>query len=141
MGYENSIVDGVAQLLEDLGIGEWSPTGTYATTGSVPAIFVQAHPEIPRPIITLSPYPVAAVLDPNDSVIGLQVRTRAEGTDPRSTNDLDNLVFGALHGKRGIALMGYRITKILFQSGASTGQDGSDRWGRSANFYITGPRA
>lgn len=141
MGYENDIVTAVAERLAAEDIADWDPTGAYLANTGKPAIFIQAYPDIARPIISLSPYLVAAVLDPNDSVLGLQVRTRTEGRDPRPVNDLDSSIFRALHGQRGIALAGYRITKILFQSGASMGQDGSDRWGRSANFYITGPRA
>lgn len=137
--YENDITTAVAELLAARGVGEWRPNGVY-NAGALPAIFVQVTPDIPRDVITLSPYPVQAGMDPNDSVLGLQVRTRTEGRDPRRTNDLDGAVYEVLHGARGLSLSGYRITKILFQSGASMGQDGSERWGRSANYYITGPR-
>ena len=137
--YENDITTAVAELLAARGVGEWRPNGVY-NAGALPAIFVQVVPDIPRDVITLSPYPVQAGMEPNDSVLGLQVRTRTEGRDPRRTNDLDGAVYDVLHGARGLSLSGYRITKILFQSGASMGQDGSERWGRSANYYITGPR-
>ena len=137
--YENDITTAVAELLAARGVGEWRPSGAY-DAGALPAIFIQAVPDIARDVITLSPYPVQAGLDPNDSVLGLQVRTRTQGRDPRRTNDLDGAVYDVLHGARGLSLSGYRITKILFQSGASMGQDGSERWGRSANYYITGPR-
>ena len=137
--YENDITTAVAELLAARGVGEWRPNGVY-NAGALPAIFVQVTPDIPRDVITLSPYPVQAGMEPNDSVLGLQVRTRTEGRDPRRTNDLDGAVYDVLHGARGLSLSGYRITKILFQSGASMGQDGSERWGRSANYYITGPR-
>ena len=137
--YENDITTAVAELLAARGVGEWRPNGVY-NAGALPAIFVQVVPDIPRDVITLSPYPVQAGIDPNDSVLGMQVRTRTQGRDPRRTNDLDGAVYDVLHGARGLSLSGYRITKILFQSGASMGQDGSERWGRSANYYITGPR-
>lgn len=137
--YENDITTAVAELLAARGVGEWRPNGVY-NAGALPAIFVQVVPDIPRDVITLSPYPVQAGIDPNDSVLGMQVRMRTQGRDPRRTNDLDGAVYDVLHGARGLSLSGYRITKILFQSGASMGQDGSERWGRSANYYITGPR-
>ena len=137
--YENDITTAVAELLAARGVGEWRPNGVY-NAGALPAIFVQVVPDIDRDVITLSPYPVQAGIDPNDSVLGMQVRTRTQGRDPRRTNDLDGAVYDVLHGARGLSLSGYRITKILFQSGASMGQDGSERWGRSANYYITGPR-
>ena len=137
--YENDITTAVAELLAARGVGEWRPNGVY-NAGALPAIFVQVVPDIPRDVITLSPYPVQAGIDPNDSVLGMQVRMRTQGRDPRRTNDLDGAVYDVLHGARGLSLSGYRITKILFQSGAIMGQDGSERWGRSANYYITGPR-
>ena len=139
-GYENDITTAVAELLAARGVGEWRPSGVY-NAGALPAIFIQAVPEIARELITLSPYPVQAGFDPNDNVLGLQVRTRAQGRDPRRVNTLDGLVYDVLHGARGLSLAGYRITKILFQSGASMGQDASERWGRSANYYISGPRS
>ncbi len=101
---------------------------------------VGATPDVPRDLITLTSYPVLVATEPNDSVLGLQVRTRTEGRDVRRTTELDGKVLGVLHGLRGVVLSGYRITQILFQSGAIMGQDGSERWGRSANYYITGPR-
>lgn len=137
--YENDVVTAIAERLAAAGVAQWSPSGAYAPTGG-PVIYVGATPDVPRDLITLTSYPVLVATEPNDSVLGLQVRTRTEGRDVRRTTELDGKVLGVLHGLRGVALSGYRITQILFQSGASMGQDGSERWGRSANYYITGPR-
>ena len=137
--YENDVVTAIAERLAAAGVAQWSPSGAYASAGG-PVIFVGAVPETTRDLITLTSYPVLVSTEPNDSVLGLQVRTRTEGRDVRRTTELDGKVLGVLHGLRGVALSGYRITQILFQSGASMGQDGSERWGRSANYYITGPR-
>lgn len=140
MYYENDIITGVAELLAAEGVAQWDADGLYTEGGDVAAIYVQAVPDIARPIITLTPYPVAGGSSPNDSILGLQVRSRAEGIDPRPVNDLDGRVYAALHGRVGLSVGGHRVTSILFQSGAILGQDALDRWGRSANYYITGPR-
>lgn len=139
MGYEEEIVTALAERLAAEGIGEWSPSGVYGP-GPLPAIFYRVVPEISRPVISLSAYPVVRELEPNDSILGVQVRTRSNDRDPRTVDALDDAIQEAFHGLRNLALGGRRVTKILYQSGASLGQDGSNRWGRSANYYVTGPR-
>ena len=139
MGFETDITTAVAELLDAAGVSRWDPEGIYSASAE-PATYVRMTPDVNWPIVTLSTYPVAAATGPNDTVLGLQIRTRAPGRDPRPTDDLDDAVFTVLHGLSGASLGRYRITQILFQSGASLGQDGSERWGRSANYYITGPR-
>lgn len=135
---EIRLTTAVAELLEAAGVADWDPEGIYAPTGG-PAIFVQAVPEIGRDLVTLSTYPVAASTSPNDAVLGLQVRTRAEGEDPRPVTDLDEAVYAVLHGATNIALGGRRVTSIRLQSGAWLGQDAAGRWSRSANYYVTLP--
>lgn len=138
--YELEILEAIAERLAARGIGEWDTDANYAASGPLAAIYVRMVPETARPLITLSPYPVTVALSPNDSILGLQVRTRTPGRDPRTTDQLDGAVLGVLHGLRNVELGGHRVTKILFQSGDSMGQDGSGRWSRSSNYYITGPR-
>lgn len=139
MAYETDVVEALAVLLAGQGVGVWRPDGAYPH-GPEPAIFVGVHPDLRRPVITLTPYPVEAQLDPNDSILGIQVRTRTEGRDPRGTIDLDGKVYDVLHGLTNLQLGDWRATKILFQSGTTMGQDGLERWGRTANYYLTGPR-
>lgn len=139
MGYEDDVITAIAERLEAAGVGVWDPAGAYHP-GPEPAIFVGVHPDVRRPVITLTPYPVEAQLNPNDSILGIQVRTRAEGRDPRGTINLDGKVYDVLHGLTNLQLGDWRATKILFQSGTTMGQDGLERWGRTANYYLTGPR-
>ena len=138
--YELEILEAIAERLEARGIGEWDSDANYGAAGPLAAIYVRMVPETARSVITLSPYPVTVALSPNDSILGLQVRTRTPGRDPRTTDQLDGAILGVLHGLRNVELGGHRVTKILFQSGDSMGQDGSGRWSRSSNYYITGPR-
>lgn len=137
--YENDVVDAIAALLAGAGVADWQPTGVYPRTGG-PAIYIGILPESDRPVITLTTYPVMSAWAPNDSVLGLQVRTRAPGRDVRATTRLDGAVYDVLHGLSNLQLGGHRVTKVSFQSGASMGRDASERWERTANYYITGPR-
>lgn len=139
MSYETDIATALAELLAAKGVGVWRPDGAYPD-GTTPAIYMGLVPEVARPVITITTYPVEATLNPNDSVLGVQVRTRAPGRDPRPTTDLDGRIFDILHGMTNVPLGGWRVTKILFQSGAIMGQDDSERWSRTANYYLTGPR-
>ena len=141
MSYERDILEGLASLLAaTLSDVEWKPAGVYAVGDPRAAISLYSLPDLQRPIIALSPYPVLDAWQPNDSVLGVQVRTRCESPDPHAVADLDDGVYAVLHGLSNLALSGHRITKIARQSGASMGQDSNRRWGRSSNYYVTGPR-
>ena len=140
MGYETDIAAGIAELLDAAGVAEWIPVGVYDPAGG-PAIFIREAPDTDRPAVVLSTYPVASAWAPNDSVLGLQVIVRsAPGLDPRPADDLDSAIFNVLHARSGLALGGHRVTKVTAESGASLGKDQRERWRRSTNYYITGPR-
>jgi hypothetical protein len=57
MGVTNTITAGLAQLLADLGLGAWNPSGVY-TSGQT-GIYLDAVPEDKDRLITLTAYPVA----------------------------------------------------------------------------------
>jgi hypothetical protein len=95
-------------------------------------------PASPDRVITLTDYVVADDPTLSDSVIGVQVRTRWGGQDPRPVKDLDGAIFDALHGLEGVTLTGgIHIVSCFRRSGTSMGQDANNRWGRSSNYYAT----
>lgn len=141
MSYETDIVEGLAEHLAAVLPAEWQPSGVYTPGAGPAAIVVRMLPDLQRDLITLSSYPVSDQWGPNDSVLGVQVRTRAEAADdPRLTDELDDAVYAALHGLSHLRLLGHPVTKVARQSGASMGQDSNRRWQRSSNYYVTGPR-
>lgn len=134
-----------ASLLQDLaarlavaGVARWSPSGAYGA-GSLPAIFLGAVPASPDAAITLTAYPVEPGIGAEDTVTGVQVRTRTAGADPRTTWDLDDAIFSILHGLTNTTIAGRRVTQVRLRSGASLGQDDSKRWSWSSNYYLTHP--
>ena len=99
-------------------------------------------PATPDRVITLTDYVVADDPTLSDSIIGVQVRTRWGGQDPRPVKDLDGSIFDALHGLEGVTLTGgVHIVSMFRRSGTSMGQDTNNRWGRSSNYYATVPQA
>lgn len=134
MGVTNTITAGLAQLLNDLGRGTWNPTGVYTATQT--GIYLDAVPEDKDRLITLSAYPVAEPVA-GDSVLGIQLRTRLPGADPRPVRDLDDAIMADLHGRHGFDLGGVWIADCEWQSAASLGQDASKRWSWSSNYYLT----
>ena len=136
MAYQTDLQVGFAELLAGLGVGVWSDTGAYAT--DVTGITLQALPTGPDNAITLSTYPVTDDPTLSDSVTGLQVMTRTEGQDPRTTNDLADSVFDQIHGLHDVDLAtGLRVVMCEHRSGVLLGQDDLLRWSRSDNYYVT----
>ncbi len=135
-GFETDLLTGLAELLVGAGIGAWNPTGAYAATDT--GIVFNVIPQSPDTIITLSDYAVSDDPTLSDSVVGVQVRTRCGGQDPRPVMDLDGSIFSALHGLQGVTLStGVHLVSLVRRSGVPLGQDANNRWMRSANFYAT----
>lgn len=135
-GFQTNMLEGVADLLAAAGVAKWNPTGTYADTDT--GIMIQLVPPSPAAVVTLSAYVVTDDPFLSDSVIGMQVRARTGGSDPRPTNDLADAVFDQIHGLRNTTLnTGVRVVECLRRSGALLGQDELRRWLRSDNYYVT----
>lgn len=139
MGLSSDLTSGVAELLAAHGVAQWQPSGAYPTTVGLPCVFIGVMPPAPDRAIVLTPYPVTAGAQGEDSIIGLQVRTRWGGAHPNPVDDLDEKVYQLLHNLTG-HIGPVPVTHCLFQSGASLGQDGAKRWSRSANYYLSIPR-
>lgn len=134
-GFETSLLTGIAQMLAGAGVGVWRSTGAYTATET--GIVFDVIPQAPDQAITLTDYPVSDDPTLSDSVIGVQVRTRWGGQDPRPVKDLDGAVFDALHGLESVTLGGVHVVSMVRRSGVSLGQDTSNRWMRSSNYYAT----
>jgi hypothetical protein len=134
VGVTNTITAGLAQFLADLGHGSWNPAGVYSTGQT--GIYVDAVPEDRDAVITLTAYPVAEPVS-EDSMLGVQIRTRLAGADPRPVRDLDDQIMADLHGRHSFPLGVVWIADCLWQSGTSLGQDASKRWSWSSNYYLS----
>jgi hypothetical protein len=134
-GFSTDLLTGLAAFLQTAGVGTWSTSGAY--TASQTGILLGNMPQSPDNVITLTTYGVADSPALSDSVIGLQVRCRAAGADPRTVDDLDDLIFSLLHGAQHIALTGgVHIVQCLRQSAGTLGRDSNNRWSNVSNYYL-----
>lgn len=132
-----NLLTGIAQYLENAGVGTFETAGTPNTATT--AICIIGLPQTPDRIVCLTDYPVedSAVL--TDAIVGLQVRCRGT-TDPRTAADLHDAVFNALHGMAGQTFNtgddAVNTVDIYRQSSTNLGPDVNGRWERSDNYYI-----
>lgn len=134
MGWTSDLLNGLAQLLEDNGVGDWKPGGAY--TSSDTGIYIGASPPGPARAIVLAQYGVDEHVSLPHVVAGVQVRTRA-GPDPTAVQDLDDAVFDVLHGLTDVTFGEAHVKQMYRRSNTSLGQarDSVDRWERSSNYY------
>ena len=136
-GFTTDLLTGLATYIAAGGLG-----ATYRSTGSYSVletgIVLGNVPQTPERIITLTAYGVNDSPNLSDSVIGVQVRCRWEGTDSRPVNDLRDAIFSLLHGKPAFTLStGITVVQSLRNSAASLGQDENGRWSTSDNYYLS----
>lgn len=126
---------GLIRHLADLELCAWSPTGVYPAAAA--GAFLVTVPNLPDRALTLSPYQVLDDPDQAMSTIGVQVRTRWAGADPRATLNYAGAIFDALHGLGPVVLPGgVSISQCLRRSSTPMGQDGSKRWSWADNYYV-----
>jgi hypothetical protein len=136
-GFETDLLTGVAQLLAGANLGTWRDSGVYTATET--GIVFATVPQSPDNIITLTAYGVSDDPTLSDSVMGVQVRTRRAGQDPRPVMDLDGAIFDRLHGMPATTLTGgVRVVSCFRRVGpAVMGQDANNRWGLASTYYVT----
>ena len=135
-GHRTNLLTGVAVLLDAAAVAVWNATGAYSPTQT--GIVLKVVPQSPDAVVTLTTYSVSDDPTLSDTVMGLQVITRAAGQDPRAVDDLSDAVFDQLHGLHDTDLStGLHIVQCLHRSGASLGQDDLHRWANTDNYYVT----
>ena len=136
-GFSTLLIKGIAQLLATASVGTWRSDGTaYQATET--AIFLKQIAEQPDSAIAISTYPGTDDPTLSDSVLGIQILTRAAGESSTPVDDLADSIFTQLHGLHDITLTtGIRVNQALRRSWASLGQDTDLRWMRSDNYYFT----
>ena len=135
-GFQTDLLTGLAVYLQMNSIGTWNTSGAY--TSAQTGIVLGNIPQSPDRIITLTAYDVSDSPNLSDSVIGVQVRCRWAGADPRPVDDLADLIFNLLHGANHLTLStAVVIVQCLRQSATTLGQDANGRWSNVANYYMT----
>jgi hypothetical protein len=139
-GHVVNLLEGLAAHLAAGGIGAtWSTSGAY--TALQTGILLGSVPQAPDRIITLTAYGVADDPALSDSEIGVQVRCRWGGADPRPVQDLDDAIFALWHGKTNLVVgtgpAAITVVQLLRLSQTSLGQDENRRWSTSSNYLVT----
>lgn len=138
-GFTTDLLTGLAVYIAAGGVGAtWATSGVYTTLQT--GIVLGAIPQAPDRIITLSAYGIGDdSANLSDSGIGVQLRCRWGGSDPRPVDDLADALFALLHGKTAFTLStGVYVAQCLRRSGpVSLGQDASNRWANASNYYLS----
>lgn len=134
--FTTAVMDGLAQHLEDAGVGTFHSTGVAYTAAQV-GIFFDTVPAAPDRVIVLTGY--AATDDPTQAVseLSLQVRVRGPRQDPRIAYELDDAAFEALQNLPRTGIGGTTVAGIWRTSGAYLGVDGNGRHERSSNYRVS----
>jgi hypothetical protein len=132
VSYTSSLLDGIAGLLQEAGVGAFRPGEVIADPDT--GIFRSVMPDTPERALGLTAYPVADD-DTTNAVTGVQIRMRA-GRDPDAIDDLADEVFNALHNRQHYELGGIHVALSWRQSQAWIGQDAHGRMELTSNFYF-----
>jgi hypothetical protein len=139
VGFLTDLHEGFAQILAaEVDAAQnlaWQSTGSYPTGKT--GIFIRHVPDSPNRIVVLASYGLSDDAVYADSDVGLQVRTRSAGEDPRDVDDLDEAIADVLLGRFPFTLpTGIRIVTLTRSSAAPLGQDANRRWERTSNFAL-----
>jgi Bacteriophage minor capsid protein len=132
------LAHGLALLLAAAGVGVYRPTGVYQDDET--GIVIAVVPAASLRVVVLSCYALADDIDQADSLIGLQVRVRSAGPDPRDTLALIDAVFDALHGATHLSLNGVVVHLAERSSSAPMGRDANGRYELADTYHLTAHR-
>ena len=137
--WTTSLIDGLAQLLHDAGLGVYRPTGTYAAGDT--AIVAGIVPPVPDRLVCLTAYSTSRPRGLADTSVSVQVRTRGPAGDSRSVDAISDPIRDHLDGLTHLVIGGVRVTQIRHTSGpGSLGLDGNNRPGRTDSYTVTAER-
>jgi len=138
VGWTNDLLRGIAQYLEDQGVGVYKPTEVYGANDI--AIVVGPMPPAPDRVIALQDYTPDGRNQGGDVARQVQARCRGAGNDPGSMNDIRDGVEDKLDGLAWIHLGGVAVQQIFLGPRAELGQDGNQRSEATSNFTIQARR-
>ncbi|WP_076260872.1 minor capsid protein [Intrasporangium flavum] len=130
-GYESDLLAGLAQELQDAGVAVYRPDTPYEDGET--AITFGTMLDQPDRCVTLTTYPLTDQPREALSLVGVQVRSRAESY--LDANDLNVAIFRALHGLTGRQYGTCHLVQLLRRTSVPMGADTDQRWEHSANLY------
>jgi hypothetical protein len=133
-----TVAHGLSEYLTAAGVAIYRPTGIYRDDET--GIVIGAVPASPPRVVVLTPYPLSDDVDQADSVLGLQVRVRGAGPDPREALDLVDAVFDVLHGATHLDLAGALVHLAERTASLPMGQDENHRYEHADTYQLTAHR-
>ncbi|MGW2062805.1 minor capsid protein [Streptomyces sp. NPDC001937] len=127
------LVDGLAQLLDEAGVGTYDVDGVFKADDT--AITDTALPSATDRAVVLAAYFTQEYTTLTDCTVLLQVRTRA-GADPRDVARLDGQAHTVLHASGPFTFGTARVLLINRVSAAYLGPDQQGRHERTSNYQI-----
>jgi hypothetical protein len=132
VSWTTDFLDGLAQHLEDAGVGTFHSTGVPYTAAQTAIVFDQV-PTNPDRLIVLTAY--GGGDDPTLSQGEVMVQARFRGTtDPRTVVLIEDAAFGALHNLPRTDLGGVKVAAAWRTSFAYMGADANGRHERVSNY-------
>lgn len=134
MSWTRTLAHGLAEHLAAAGIAVYHQTGVYRDDEV--GIVIGTVPAAPARVLALSLYPLADDVDQADSVLGLQVRARSGGSDPREVLDRLDDVFDELHGATHLNLGGALVHLATRTSSVPLSRDQSGRYEHADTYHL-----
>ena len=131
MGFTSDFLAGVAQLVDDNGLGVFRPTGTYQDNET--AVVIGTVPASPSRLIVVTKYDDRAATTLSDSSFWLQFRTRGT-TDIRSGEDLQDSLFDLFHNLPRQVIGNAVVSGCWRRSFAYIGVDSNSRHEHTGNY-------
>ena len=135
MSYTGDLVTGVAQDLENAGVGVYRSDGSVYPAGET-AIVAMLMPAAPDRCVVLTAYTIDASPDQAYGVLRLQARSRGNRNDPLDATSLDDQVRTYLQGMQHRQYGTFMANHIYLFSSIPLGHDDSDRWEISTNYTV-----
>ena len=136
MGTTNDLCRGLAQLINDLGIGVYRIGTAVYQPGEV-GVVIGLPTTTPPALIALLDYDTRDDPTSSDTVQSIQIRFRSAGGTADQANDLADAVFNALQGMWGQTVGGVKVITAERSSSLPLGTDNSGRYERSDNYDLT----
>ena len=137
-GPRRLLLEGLAQVLDDAGVATFRADGSPYTDAET-AITLGALPQRPASALALAVYDAQDDPAHADTVVSVQVRSRAAGTTLGPTDDLADAAWSALQGLGPTTLPTgvHIVTGPTRVNSAPLGQDNGGRWERVDSYRVT----
>jgi len=133
--WESDLVQGIAQYLEDQGVGSYRSDDTAYATDETAIVFGEL-PSAPDRAIGLSLYSSTDHPVQNLSSVRLQLMCRGNANDNLDVGAIATAAFAALQGVTSLDLGTAHVIQIGRVSAVPTGVDGNRRYTRADNYQL-----